>query len=116
LLAIVGIYAVVSYSVGQRRPEIAVRLALGAEPRDIVMHILGQGFRLAAVGVLHGIGISIMGAPLIRSLLFDIAPLDLPTLVSATALVVCVVLIACYRPAARAAATDPARALRGETA
>lgn len=113
-LALVGIYAVVSYSVNQRTPEIAVRLALGAERRQIVGLVLGQGFELAAAGVALGIGASLVVSRLLGAVLFDIASIDPPTLVGVAALVLCVVLAACYLPARRAAATNAIEALRGE--
>ena len=116
-LALIGIYAVVSYSVNQRTPEIAVRLALGAERRQIVGLVLGQGLRLAVAGVVLGIGASLAVARLLGTVLLDIASIDPLTLVGVAALVLCVVLLACYAvPARRAAATNAIQALRGEPA
>ena len=115
-LALIGIYAVVSYSVNQRTPEIAVRLALGAERRQIVGLVLGQGLRLAVAGVALGIGASLAVGRLLGTVLFDIAFIDPLTLAGVAALVLCVVLLACYIPARRAAATNALQALRGEPA
>jgi len=112
VLALTGIYAVISYAVNQRIPEMAVRVALGAERWQIAALVLRQGFKLAAAGIVLGVGASLAGARLLSSLLFDVAPLDPLTLAGVPVLVLGVVLAGCYLPARRAAATDVVRALR----
>jgi len=116
LLAVVGIYAVISYSVNRRAPEMAMRVALGADNREIVRLILGQGLKLAAAGTVVGLAGSIVGGRLLRSLLYDLAPFDPPTLAGATVVVLGIVLMAFYPAARRAASTDACEVLRGDAA
>ena len=108
LLAIVGVHAVVSYSVSQRASEMALRLALGAEPRQIVGLVLRQGLALASAGIMVGIAGSLVFARLMNGVLFGVTPIDSPTLAGASALVLVVVLAACYPPANRAGTVDAA--------
>lgn len=112
LLALVGIYSVMSYSVNQRSPEIAVRLALGAERRQIVGLVLRQGLALTAAGIALGIGASLAVTRLMTGLLYDVDAVDPPTLVGVAALVMLVALAACYLPASRASGINPTDALR----
>ena len=112
ILAVVGIYGVMTLNVNQRVNEFGIRLALGAAPRDVLMLVLGQGLRL----VLLGAGIGLAGAVgvtrYLGSLLFNVRPSDPLIFGSVMLVLVAVAAAACYIPARRATATDPLAALR----
>ncbi|HUG09551.1 MAG TPA: ABC transporter permease [Opitutaceae bacterium] len=112
LLASLGIYAVISYSVTQRTQEIGIRMALGATPGKLRAHILGQTARLALLGVAVGLPASWLAARAIRSLLFDVRASDPPTYIAVLVILVGVAALAGYVPARRATHVDPAIALR----
>jgi predicted permease len=112
VLALTGVYAVMSSAVNQRLPEMAVRLALGADARVITRLVVGRGLSLAAAGIAPGIALSLVGARAARSLLFEISPLDPLTLCVVPAVVLAVVAAGCAIPARRAAMVDPVRTLR----
>lgn len=114
LLAIAGIYGVLAGSVSERTREIGVRSALGATPHSLIGLIVGQGGRLAALGIVLGLGGSFALTRYLQSLLFGIAPNDPATLVGVCVLLSCVTLAACLVPASRAARVDPSAALRSE--
>ncbi|MGH7620743.1 MAG: FtsX-like permease family protein, partial [Gemmatimonadaceae bacterium] len=114
LLAVAGIYGVLAGAVSERTREIGVRSALGATPGSIIALVVGQGGRLAAVGMLLGLGGSIALTRYLRSLLFGIAPNDPATFVGVCVILACVTIGACIMPAARAARVDPSTALRSE--
>ncbi|HKW48100.1 MAG TPA: ABC transporter permease [Gemmatimonadaceae bacterium] len=114
VLAALGIYGVVSYSVTQRRQEMGVRLTLGAQRADILRLILGEGFALAAIGVAIGVGGGLLATRLLRSWLFEIGPGDPLTFTAAAASLVAVALIASYLPARRAARVDPLVTIRAD--
>jgi putative ABC transport system permease protein len=114
ILAVVGLYGVMSYSVAQRTRELGIRTALGATSRDVARLIVGQGMRMAAVGVAIGIGGAFGLTRLMSSLLFDIKAFDPLTIAAIALLLVAVAFVACWVPARRAAKVDPMIALRYE--
>ncbi len=113
-LAAVGIYAVTNYSVTQRTREIGVRMALGAPPRSVVSLILQQGFRPIAIGLVLGLIGAALTAFAMRKLLFDVAPLDLPTFLLVPLALAAIAALACLLPARRATRVDPLTALRAD--
>ncbi|HSS21701.1 MAG TPA: ABC transporter permease [Pyrinomonadaceae bacterium] len=114
LLAVTGIYGVVSYIVAQRTPEIGIRLALGAKPSQVFQLVLGQGVKVILVGVVLGSLAAFALSRVIRSLLFGVTPSDPATFVFVSVLLIVVALIACSIPARRATKVDPLIALRTE--
>jgi putative ABC transport system permease protein len=114
VLAAVGIYGVVAYSVAQRTHEIGVRMALGAQKRDVFSLILRQGMLLVVAGVALGLAGAMALTRLISQLLFGVSALDAATFVSTSLLLAAVALLACYLPARRAARVDPMVALHYE--
>ena len=113
-LAMLGIYSVISWSVEQRRREIGVRMALGAEPRGIVGLILARGLRLSLIGLLIGLVGLLAAMRLLGSLLFEISPHDPWAIFGAATLMLAVSAMACYLPARRASNVDPLETLRAE--
>ena len=114
LLASLGLYGVVSYSASQRAREIGIRMALGAEPRDILCRVLGDGGRMAAVGIALGLAASIGLTRLMTSMLFGISATDPVTFAAVGVILLSVTLAACWVPARRAMRVDPMVALRYE--
>ncbi len=114
LLGIIGTYGVVSYTVAQRRREVGIRLALGAEPAAVKGMFLRQGMVLSAIGCGVGLAGAIALARLMKSLLFGVTPLDPMTYAVMPAVLLAAAVVACYFPARRAAAVDPAETLRAE--
>jgi putative ABC transport system permease protein len=114
LLASVGLYGVLAYSVSRRTREIGVRLALGATRRDVLVSVVGDGMRLAAAGIALGLLLAAVCTRFIASFLFSVSPLDAATLAATSAVLVAVALLACYFPARRAADCDPLIALKTE--
>ena len=114
LLAAIGIYGVLSYTVAQSRHDIGVRMALGAQQGQILRFFLGQGVKWAALGGCAGLGAALPLVRFMRSMLFQIGPYDPRILLAVTAALSVVVLMACFIPAARATKVDPIAAIRGE--
>jgi putative ABC transport system permease protein len=114
LVAAVGIYGVLSYTMTQRTQEVGIRIALGAEMRDVRRMVLGEGLRLIALAVFIGLVVSLGATRLLRNQLFGVAPLDVLTFVAVTVILAGVAILACYVPAWRASRIDPMVALRSE--
>jgi ABC-type antimicrobial peptide transport system permease subunit len=114
LLAAIGVYGVLAYSVTQRTREIGVRIALGAEPLTITRMVVASGARMVMIGAAAGLVAALALSGLMRSLLFGIGPRDPLTFVAAPAVFVVVALVAAYVPARRASRVSPMEALRAE--
>jgi putative ABC transport system permease protein len=114
LLAIVGVYSVVSYAAVQRTHEIGIRVALGANRVDILRMVLGQSMLIVGVGIVVGLGISLAATRLVAGLLVGISPTDPVTFISVVAVLALVAIAACWLPAHRATRVNPLVALRYE--
>jgi len=114
ILGAVGLYGVMSYVVAERTREIGVRMALGAEARQVRRMVLAQASRIVALGIVIGIVVALAATRALGSLLFGVAPLDLATFVAMSSWMVAVGVIASYLPARRASGVDPVESLRGE--
>jgi putative ABC transport system permease protein len=114
VLGIIGIYGVISYAVTQRTREIGIRIALGAHPGELQRMIVRNGLILAGVGIGIGAGVAVGLSRLMKSLLFEVSPLDPLTYAAVAVVLVTSAVLASYLPARRAAAVDPLDALRAE--
>ena len=114
ILAAVGLYGSMSYTVGQRSREIGVRMALGAVPGDVRRLVLGQGLRLAVLGSIAGLAIGIGLGWLIEERLYGVSPIDAVSLIVSVAVLAAVALVASWVPARRASRVDPINVLRAE--
>ncbi len=114
LLSSVGIFGVMNYSVALRTREIGLRLAVGAQPRQVLVLILKQGLLLTLFGIVLGLGAAFALTRLLSGLLFGIGAFDATTFSTISLLLVAVSLLACYLPARRAMRIDPLSALRYE--
>jgi predicted permease len=114
MLSILGIYGLLAYSVAQRTRELGIRMALGAEPKDVLRLIMSNGLRLTLAGTFAGLVLSMLAARAIASLLFAVKPTDLSTFLSVGTVLMVAALCASYVPARRAVRLDPVVALRYE--
>jgi predicted permease len=113
LLAGIGTYGVISYGVTQRSFEIGVRMALGAEDRSVVALVMSEGMRLAAIGLLAGLTLSVVVARAIRAMLVGVSPVDVPSLLVTAGLLIFVAAAATALPALRALRVSPLEVMRG---
>jgi putative ABC transport system permease protein len=114
LLATIGLYGVVAYAVGQRSKEFGIRIALGAQGRDVLRLVLGEGLQLVLIGTALGMIVTLYAARLMTSLLFGVQPTDPPTLFAVAVLLATVAFLACWLPAYRVTRIAPLEALRNE--
>jgi len=114
VLAAVGVYASMAYSVAQRTRELAIRLALGADPETLVRRVLGEGARIAVVGAIVGVLVARAGGRMLQSLVYGVQTTDAVTFAAAVGVLFLVVLAGTWVPARRASATDPAIALKAD--
>jgi ABC-type antimicrobial peptide transport system permease subunit len=112
-LAVIGIYGVLSYWVAERRYELGIRLALGAQRADILRMVVRQGFMLAIAGIGFGLIAALLLTRLMSSMLYQVGTLDLTTFVVAPLVFLSIALLASYLPARGATRVDPVEALRG---
>jgi putative ABC transport system permease protein len=111
-LAVVGIYGVKSYLVSRRTREIGIRVALGAERRDVITMVIREGLVLAGLGLAVGVGLSLLAGPAVRGLLFQGRALDLPVIALAAVTLLASLILASWLPARRATRVPPTIALR----
>jgi ABC-type antimicrobial peptide transport system permease subunit len=114
VLASVGLYGILAYSVTRRTNEIGIRMAIGAFPRDIVWMVLRETFTLVAVGIALGIPVALALSNYVESLLYNLTPTDTLTLTAVIVLMLTISVLAAVAPSRRAASIDPLRALRYE--
>jgi putative ABC transport system permease protein len=111
---VIGVYGIIAFSVSQRTREIGVRMALGAQRGDVVRLILSEGARIGVIGIAAGIIAALITGRLVASMLFGVAPTDLPTFVAVPMMIGAIVIAAASVPAFRASRVDPMVALRYE--
>ena len=114
VLAAIGTYGVISYSVSQRIPEFGLRLALGAPPNGLLRLVLAQAARLAVAGTVLGIVVALALARIMRSLIYNVSPADPLTFAAVGLMVIAIAVLACWLPAWRATKANPMVALRAE--
>jgi putative ABC transport system permease protein len=114
VLACIGIYGVMAYSVARRRHEFGVRLALGAEPQRVLGEVMREGLRLAAVGMILGLAGAFAASRLLASQLYGVRPYDPVSYAAAAAMLGAAAVLACFIPACRATSVSPMDALRVE--
>ena len=112
VMAAVGVYGVMALIVSERTPEIGVRLALGAQPKQVMRVVVAQGVTLAAGGVVAGVLLAAVLMPLVATQLYGVRPLDPLTMVAVPAALLAIAALACIVPARRAMSIDPVSALR----
>jgi putative ABC transport system permease protein len=114
LLAAVGLYGLLAFSVSQRSHEMGVRMAVGADRRDVVRLVLGEGMRLVGIGAAVGVALALALGRVLAALLYETSPIDPPTFAVAAAVLAATAVVACWAPAHRAARVDPVRVMRGD--
>ena len=114
LLACIGLYGLLAYEVSRRTREIGIRMALGAQQRDVLRLVVGKGILLAIVGAVVGIGVALSVTRYLKSMLYDVRANDPATIIAVALLLLLVAVVACYIPARRATRVDPMVALRYE--
>ena len=114
LIGVVGIYGVIAYTVAQRRREIGVRMALGAQIADVRKMFLRQGLSLTTIGIALGIGLAVMLTRMMSAFLFGVGPMDPITYAAVSGTLTAAALLATYLPARRASRVDPIVALRAD--
>jgi putative ABC transport system permease protein len=114
ILAVVGVYSVVSYAAVQRTHEIGIRMALGAKPPDILKMVLGQSLLVIGLGIGIGLGAAFAGTRVLAGLLVGVSSNDPATFICVVAVLTLVALLACWLPARRATQVSPLVALRHE--
>lgn len=114
VLALMGVYGVISHAVGARRREIGVRMALGARPADVIRMVVGHGLRMALGGLALGACLFAAISGVLESLLYEVSARDPLVLLATAAILLGAALLASYLPARRASAADPVEALRAE--
>jgi putative ABC transport system permease protein len=114
ILAVIGVYSVVSYAATQRTHEIGIRMALGAEPRDVLKMVLRQSLVVVGIGLVIGLAAAFAGTRIIANLIVGVRPTDFVTFVTVVVFVSCIALLACWIPARRATRVSPLVALRYE--
>jgi ABC-type antimicrobial peptide transport system permease subunit len=114
MVAAVGLYGLMAYTVAQRTREIGIRMALGAQRRDVMRHMLRQGMGLVLTGEVVGFALTIFVTRLASSILYGVSPGDPRTLTTVVSVLTSIALLACYIPARRATKVDPMVALRYE--
>ena len=112
LLAVIGLYGVVAYAVSRRTREIGIRMAIGARPLDVLRMVLRQGLTFTAIGVVIGTGIALAASGFVRNFVIGVSPHDPLILIGVPAILIAVMLAACWLPARRASRIDPIHALR----
>jgi ABC-type antimicrobial peptide transport system permease subunit len=114
VLAAIGLYSVVAYNVAQRTHELGVRVALGAQSRDVVRLVVVEGLRLAVIGVAIGTGVALLAGKWVKPLLFDVSPKDPAVFAVVSVTLIAVAIAASWIPALRASRVDPNVALRSD--
>jgi putative ABC transport system permease protein len=114
LMAVVGLYAVMAVSVAQRTHELGIRIALGAQRRDVIGMVLGQGIKLVSLGIVIGLAGAWALTRVLTTLLYGVKPTDPLIFVAVPVLLIAVAILACWLPARQAASVDPLTAFRYE--
>jgi ABC-type antimicrobial peptide transport system permease subunit len=114
LLASLGIYGVLAFSIARRTREIGIRVALGADRRSVTALVLREGMSLVGLGLALGLGAGFLLSESVKTFLFDVSPRDMTTFVVVPCVILVVALLACYLPARRALRVDPLMALKAE--
>ncbi|MCI0436275.1 MAG: FtsX-like permease family protein, partial [Gemmatimonadetes bacterium] len=114
LLASIGLYGLIAYSVTQRKTEFGVRIALGAEPRDLLGRVVREGLRLAGVGIVIGLGLALLAGRTLAALLFGIRATDPVTLATSIVVFLIAALLATILPAVRISRSNPLQTLRAD--